>query len=109
MAEEQQSTMAKNNVTVEDSGPCKKKVSIEIPEETIKKASDEQFIKLGKESVVPGFRKGRAPRRLLEKRFGKEVSEQIKLQLIADATDLAIKDSEIAVLREPDVEHEKII
>ena len=73
----------KNTVTIEDAGPCKKKVVIEIPEEAIKKATDEQYGELHKEAQIPGFRKGRAPRRLLEKRFGKEVSEQVKLKLLA--------------------------
>jgi len=108
MADEQQVETAKNVVKIKEAGPCKKKVVIEIPEETVRKVTDEQYADLGKDAAVPGFRKGRAPRRLLEKRFGKEVSEQIKLQLIADATDSAIKDKEIAVLREPNVEHEAI-
>ena len=89
-----------NIVTIEDAGPCKKKVLIEIPEEAIKIAADEQFTELHKGAEVPGFRKGRAPRRLLEKRFGKETSEQVKLKLLADASDSALKDNEIDVLRE---------
>jgi len=108
MAEEQESTSIKNKVTVKQAGPCKKKVSIEVPEETVKKVYDDQYVELGKDAVVPGFRKGRAPRRLLEKRFGKEVGEQIKLQLLADATDSAIKDNKIDMLREPNVDHENI-
>jgi trigger factor len=108
MGEEQQSTALKNTVTIEDAGPCKKRVSVEIPEEAIKNATDEQYESLRKEAMVPGFRKGRAPRRLLEKRFGKETTEQIKLKLLADASDTAIKDNELDVLREPDIDFEKI-
>jgi len=108
MAEEQQATELKNTVTIEEAGPCKKRVSVEIPQETIKKAADEQYETLRKEALVPGFRKGRAPRRLLEKRFGKETSEQIKLKLLADASDSAIKDNKLDTLREPNVDFEKI-
>ncbi len=63
--EEEPTTAAKNTVTIEESGPCKKKVIIEIPEEAIKNATDAQYETLRKEAMVPGFRKGRAPRRLL--------------------------------------------
>ena len=108
MAEEQESTALKNTVTIQEAGPCKKKVIVQIPEEAIKNATDEQYGNLGKEAAVPGFRKGRAPRRLLEKRFGKEVSEQVKLKLLADASDSAIKDNDLDVLGEPDVDFEKI-
>ena len=108
MAEEQQSTALKNTVTIEEAGPCKKKVVVEIPEETIKNATDEQYNNLRREALVPGFRKGRAPRRLLEKRFGKETTGQIKLKLLVDASDSAIKDNELDVLRDPDIDFEKI-
>ncbi|MFQ6035616.1 MAG: trigger factor [Sedimentisphaerales bacterium] len=98
----------KNIVTIEEVGPCKKKVIIEIPEEAIKNATDEQYNKLRKEALVPGFRKGRAPRRLLEKRFGKEAMEQVKLKLLAKASESAIKDNELATLGEPDFDVENI-
>jgi len=106
--DDEQSTTAKNTVTIEDSGPCKKKIAIEIPEETIKNAVDEQYNELRRDALVPGFRKGRAPRRLLEKRFGKETTEQIKLKLLVDASESAIKDNDLQALGEPDVDYEKI-
>jgi len=106
--EEKESTTAKNTVTIEDAGPCKKKVMVEIPEETVKKATDSQYETLRKDAMVPGFRKGRVPRRLLEKRFGKDATEQIKLKLLADASDAALKDNEVKSIREPDVDYEKI-
>jgi trigger factor len=108
MAEEQETQTTQNSITIEEAGPCKKKVIIEIPEETIKTATDEQYETLRKDAQIPGFRKGRAPRRLLEKRFGKETTEQIKLKLLADASDSAIKDNQIKVLRDPDIDFEKV-
>jgi len=107
MADEQ-TTESKNTVTIKDAGPCKKKVTIEIPEESIKAAADDKYEQLRKEAVLPGFRRGRAPRRLLEKRFGKETSEQIKLKLLAEASESALKDNNIDSLNEPDIDYEKI-
>jgi len=98
----------KNTVTIEEAGPCKKKVSIEIPEEAIKMATDKQYENLRKEALVPGFRKGRAPRRLLEKRFGKDTTEQVKLTLLGEASESALKDNELDTLGEPDIDFEKI-
>lgn len=106
--DEEESKGPENIVTIEDAGPCKKKVLVEIPEEAIKKATDEQFTELHKGAEVPGFRKGRAPRRLLEKRFGKDVAEQVKLKLLADASDSALKDNDLQTLGEPDVDFENI-
>jgi len=94
-------------VTIEDAGPCKKKVTIEIAREKIDYTTDKQYKDLGKEALIPGFRKGRAPRRLLEKRFGKETTEQIKLTLMADASKAAIDDNELRTIGEPDIDIEK--
>ena len=71
-------------------------------------ATDEKYENLRKEALVPGFRKGRAPRRLLEKRFGKDTSEQIKLTLLAEASESALKDSKLDTLGEPDIDFDKI-
>jgi len=108
MADEKQQDKIKNKVKIEDVGPCKKKVAIEIPEDAVKAATDEQYGELGRDAVVPGFRKGRAPRRLLEKRFGKEASQQIKLKLLSEASEDALKDCKFDSLGEPDVDFENI-
>jgi trigger factor len=98
----------KNIVNIADAGPCKKKISVEIPQEKINKILDEQYDRLRRDALVPGFRKGRAPRRLLEKRFGKETTEQVKVKLLLDAGEAAIKDNNLDALGEPDIDHEKI-
>jgi trigger factor len=98
----------KNTVTIEDSGPCKKKITIEIPEDAIKTALTGQFQDLRKEAVIPGFRKGRAPLRLVEKRFATDIGLQVKLRLISDAADVAIKTNTLDVLGDPDIDHEKV-
>ncbi len=98
----------RNIVEISDAGPCKKKISIEIPAEKVAKAIDAQYEELRRDAVIPGFRKGRAPRRLLEKRFGKEANEQVKLKLMMDASEAAIKDNNIDALGDPDIDHEKV-
>ena len=98
-----------NIVTIEDAGPCKKKITIEIPEDAIKQLTADQYKDLRNEAELPGFRRGRAPMRLLEKRFGNDVSDQVKLRLLAEASDAAIKDNELDPLGEPNIDHETIV
>ena len=98
----------KNIVTITEAGPCKKKVEIEIPAEAIHAKLDKKFQELRRDAVIPGFRKGRAPIRLLEKRFGTDVSQQAKLELLVAASEAAVKDNDLKTLGEPDVDHEKI-
>ena len=105
---EETKEQSKNIITVSDAGPCKKKVEIKIPTEVIHKKLDEKYKELRRDAVVPGFRKGRTPIRLLEKRFGTDITNQVKLELMATASEEAIKDNDIDSLRDPDIDHEKI-
>ena len=98
----------KNIVTTEDIGPCKKKITVEVPEEKIKSILDDKYEELRKDAILPGFRKGRAPIRLLEKRFSTDVRNQVKLQLLAESAEAAVKDNEIDTLGDPDIKHEEV-
>ena len=98
----------KPNVTIEATGSCKKKITVEILESKIKEVLDGKYKELKNDAVLPGFRKGRAPLRLLEKRFGTDIQKQAKLELLIDAAQTAIKDNNLDVLGDPDIEHEKI-
>jgi len=105
---EEEKEEIKNIVTIEDSGPCKKKVSIEILEEKIKETIKGDYNELRLEAIVPGFRKGRVPMRLLEKKFGEELTKQVKIKLLADASDSAVKDNELDMIGDPDIDYENI-
>jgi len=93
---------------VEDSGPWKKKISIEIPRDQIDKELDKQYVDLRFKAEVPGFRKGRAPRRLIEKRFGTDMADQAKYRLLAQAFEQVDEQQDFEVLGEPDLDVEKI-
>src|SRR5579862_6749514 len=50
----------------------KVKVSVEVDEAEFERAVDAAFRKIAREVRIPGFRPGKAPRRILEARLGKE-------------------------------------
>lgn len=49
------------------------KLTVEIPAENVEKAIQGAYNKMKKSINIPGFRKGKAPRQLIEKMYGKEV------------------------------------
>ena len=49
------------------------KLTVEVPAENVEKAIQGAYNKMKKSSNIPGFRKGKAPRQLIEKMYGKEV------------------------------------
>ena len=89
------------DVQVEDVGTLRKKVTVTVPRETIDAESNEQYGELKREALVPGFRKGRAPRRLLEKRFGGEVQETLVQQLVLNGYMAATEKNDLKVLGDP--------
>src|ERR671932_698095 len=56
-------------VEIRDTGPCKKHIKVEVDRGGIDERLNEQFSKLVVESNVSGFRPGKAPRKIVEKRF----------------------------------------
>jgi trigger factor len=91
------------DVKLEDSGPARKLITIEIPEERIKSKFEDVFGNLTDEAVLPGFRKGRAPRRLLERKFSDSVKKDVQSQLLTESYQQAIEDHKLDVIGEPDV------
>ena len=49
------------------------KLTVEVPAENVEKANQGAYNKMKKSINIPGFRKGKAPRQLIEKMYGKEV------------------------------------
>ncbi|CAN5792363.1 hypothetical protein BH24ACT3_BH24ACT3_09730 [soil metagenome] len=60
--------------TVEPLEGNKVKLSVEIDEAEVEKAVDAAFRRIAREVRLPGFRPGKAPRRLLEARLGTGVA-----------------------------------
>ncbi|MGE3619663.1 MAG: trigger factor [Acidimicrobiia bacterium] len=58
----------------------KVKLSVEVDEATFDKAVDAAFRKIAREVRIPGFRPGKAPRKLLESRLGAQVGREQALQ-----------------------------
>lgn len=89
---------------IEDAGPACKALTITIPEDEIQSKIEDSYSGLEDEAELPGFRRGRAPRRLLEKRFANHVRDEVKNQLLSMSYTQAIQDNELDPLSDPDVQ-----
>ncbi|MEM8738583.1 MAG: trigger factor [Planctomycetota bacterium] len=96
-------TKLEQKVTVEDAGPALKRLVFELPESRITDKIESTYENLSNDAVLPGFRKGRAPRRLLEKRFAESIRGDVKGQLLSESYSQAIEEHELDVIGEPDV------
>lgn len=88
-------------VTIEDAGPSLKKISIEVSAQVVDEKLGSSLDTVMVEAEVPGFRKGRAPRRLIEKKFGTVIQREAKQQIVAMAYQEAIEQHKLKVIGEP--------
>lgn len=88
-------------VTLQDAGTLRKQMSIRIPEKVIQEHLKHNFDELRQDAIVPGFRKGRAPRQLLQKRFGPEVRNSLKTSILGQACMAAIERENLEALGDP--------
>lgn len=94
--------------TIEEAGAARKRIKLDIPGERIKGKLEEAYKDLQHDAVMPGFRRGRAPMRLIEKRFGKDISNTVKQQVVAEAYDKAVEDHKLEAIGEPEIDLSKI-
>ncbi len=86
------------NIVVEKQPKCVATLRVEIPADKVNGERDQIVKGYASKARVPGFRPGKAPRAVVEKRFQKEISEQLNEALITEAYDEALKQESLHVL-----------
>jgi len=83
----------------------KVKLSVEVDESEVDKAVDAAFRKMAREVRIPGFRPGKAPRRLLEARLGTDTAraEAIR-ESLPDFYARALADNDVEPIAPPEIE-----
>lgn len=91
-------------VQIEEINPVKKRITVEIPPETVKKTLDKIYADINKEVKINGFRKGKAPKHLLERYYGAEAQNDAIRNLIKDSLNEAVKEVGSTLILDPSVE-----
>src|SRR5437868_8000083 len=91
-------------VKIDAPSACQRHVTIKIPHEDVERYFDDAFGELMPGATVPGFRAGRAPRKLVEHRFKKEVKDQVKSNLLMDSMAQVSEEQKLAAISEPDID-----
>lgn len=84
-------------------------LTFEVSAEEFDKALDQAFNKVKKDVQIPGFRKGKIPRGLFEKRFGVEALYQDAVDIVLPSAYMqAVAEAEIEPVDQPDIDIESI-
>jgi trigger factor len=94
---------------VEELGPTRVKLTIEVPFEELKGSLDKAYREVGRQVRVPGFRPGRVPPRIIDQRFGRGVVlEQAVNEAVPQLYGQALQDNDVFALGQPDLEITKL-
>lgn len=94
------SLKATNNVETN-----KYELEIEISAEDFEAAIEKAYLKVRKNIAMPGFRKGKAPRKLIEKEYGEQVFFEDAVNLLyAPVVNGAVEESGLELVTRPEVE-----
>ncbi len=88
-------------ITLIDIGPCAKQIKFNIPAKSIDTRLSDALSALAGEAAVPGFRKGKAPRGLIEKKFGANLLNEARGQIMSDAYQRALDENKLRPISEP--------
>ncbi|MDQ6660309.1 MAG: trigger factor [Chloroflexota bacterium] len=92
-------------VSVEKLPTSEAVLEVDLTWDELEKASNKAYSKLVQQVDIPGFRRGKAPRSLLERKVGKEYIYQEGLdELISEAYRTAIKEHELTPIKQPELE-----
>ena len=95
------------NVKMENVSEISKKFKVEIPFETVKKETEATLEKLNKTAVIKGYRRGKAPKEVVEKAYANAIKEEVAELLINKAYAQILKDNKIEPAGYPQITNVK--
>lgn len=81
---------------VTELGPVKRAIKIEVPEDAVNKEFDRVYSDMKRQARIPGFRPGKAPLSMLEKRYGKAAEQDVIQRLVPDYYQRAMKEADVS-------------
>jgi trigger factor len=106
MAPEATSSDQSIRVTATAEGAVAHQLAVSVDAARVKKAFDRAYRDLAKNARLPGFRPGKVPRSVLERRFGASIAEQLEGSLVAETLADAIELAGLEPVTEPAIEAE---
>lgn len=96
------------SVDVKETSACERHVTVTVPREDIERYFAKQFDDLVPKAEIPGFRVGKAPRKLVEKKFRKQLANQVKGSILMDSLSQVSDSEDFSAISEPDLDFEQV-
>ena len=90
-------------VSVENIGELVRQMTVEVPEEPIASKVKSRLASLSQTARMDGFRRGKVPMKLIQKRFGPQVRQEILAQILQSSFEQALKTQDLRPAGEPEI------
>ncbi len=94
--------------SIEEISQVKRRLNVEIEAEEVTKKLDQAYKQVSKRVKIKGFRPGKAPRKILEQYYGREIMDDVKNDLIKESFSKAVEETKLFPLGSPSIEDEAI-
>jgi trigger factor len=94
-------------VSVQRISPVVMELQIEVPADLVKAEVDKAYVNLGKKAHIKGFRPGKAPRDVLTRLYGPQVSSDVANAIVNDTLPKALVEQNLTPVSQPNVEADK--
>jgi len=91
-------------VTVEELSPSKRALQVELPPEQVAARMEATLRELSRKAHIPGFRKGKVPPEIIQRRFQSDLQEEVLRELIPDSYRQALTQVDFTPVSQPRVE-----
>lgn len=102
---EEQAAKLSLDVKIDEPGTCQRHVTVTIAREDIDRYFEEAIDEMVPQAEVPGFRVGRAPKKLVAARFKDQVKEQVKSGLLMDSMEQVTAEADFSAISEPNFDY----
>ena len=92
------------NVVVEPLPNCLATLRVEVEPAKVNQAMDQLIKEFGQSAKIPGYRPGKAPRAVVERKYKREIREELESKLLREGTRQAITEKNLRVLQIANVE-----
>ena len=95
--------------SVEQQSATRVKITVEVPFDELKPEFDKAHEALSQQVQIPGFRKGKAPAKLIEARVGRgPILEQVLNEMVPSRYGQAVEEHDLKVIGQPEVDVTKL-
>jgi trigger factor len=97
------------SVQIEELSPCRRKLTVEVPAETIQSDYDAALRMFVKQASIPGFRPGKAPVALVKAKYNKDILQRLRDELLPKSYREALEENKLEVVQIIDMSEDIVV